>query len=200
MTKIVDMAAYNAGVAPRRRNGLVLLDRDGTLNVMPKGRQYITDPAAVVLMPGVAEGLRLLRQHFYLVVVTNQSAVGRGMISVKQLDSINNQLVALLHREGVWIDAMYICTHTSEDKCRCRKPETLLGETAITKYGGTGSLYMVGDQASDALFGLKLRAHVVVVTEKHSVVEGLPKSGHVKVVPEFIYAAREIALREGVPA
>src|SRR5271166_4576848 len=102
----------------------VALDRDGTIIVE---RQYLSDPEAVELLPGAAAGLRTMRNlGLGLVVVTNQSAVGRGYFDLARLDEIHGRLRELLAGEDVTIDGIYVCPHTPEDGCRCRKPLPIL--------------------------------------------------------------------------
>ena len=106
----------------------VVLDRDGTIIVE---RDYLSDPGAVELLPTAAEGLRQLRSAgLGLVVITNQSAVGRGIITEARLAQIHQRLEHLLEREGVFLDGIYFCPHLPDDGCSCRKPNTGLLQAA----------------------------------------------------------------------
>ncbi len=107
----------------RARGGrrVVFVDRDGTLNaeVGP-----IRVPGDLEILPGVGEGLRALDKGDYqIVVITNQAAVGRGDLTLAQLDCIHGRLRELLRREGIEISAIYSCPHTPQAECDCRKPE-----------------------------------------------------------------------------
>jgi D-glycero-D-manno-heptose 1,7-bisphosphate phosphatase len=98
----------------------VFLDRDGTL-IDDVG--YISDPEDVRLVPGAAEALRALRDDgFALVVVSNQSGIGRGVTTQEQADAVHRRFLEELERAGAGIDAAYYCPHTPEDGCTCRKP------------------------------------------------------------------------------
>jgi HAD superfamily hydrolase (TIGR01662 family) len=99
---------------------LVLLDRDGTLvHDVP----YNTDPDAVQPLQGVPESLDRLRDNgIRLGVVTNQSGVGRGLISPQQLDAVNERIEELLGPFDVWCQ----CLHAPDEGCTCRKPEPQL--------------------------------------------------------------------------
>jgi D-glycero-D-manno-heptose 1,7-bisphosphate phosphatase len=98
----------------------VFLDRDGTL-IDDVG--YISDPADVRLVHGAADALRALRADgFRLVVVSNQSGLGRGLITQEQADAVHQRFVEELERAGGQIDAAFYCPHAPEDHCDCRKP------------------------------------------------------------------------------
>jgi D-glycero-D-manno-heptose 1,7-bisphosphate phosphatase len=101
-------------------NKAVFLDRDGTII---EDRDYLADPEGVVLLPGVVEGLRRLREAGYLlVVVTNQSGAARGYFTETDIHGIHDELAKQLVAEGIALDAFYYCPHGPTDGCRCRKP------------------------------------------------------------------------------
>ena len=99
----------------------VFLDRDGTL-IDDVG--YIADAEEVRLVPGAAEALRALREAgFRLVVVSNQSGLGRGLVTQEQADAVHERFVRELESAGAGIDAAYYCPHAPQDDCDCRKPK-----------------------------------------------------------------------------
>ena len=91
-------------------NHAVFLDRDGTLNEDPG---YIGDPAKVKLYPDVGEALAHLKNvmRFKLIVVSNQSGIGRGLITKNDVESVNNQVNKLLSNFNVSIDGFYYCPY-----------------------------------------------------------------------------------------
>src|SRR5579863_9716785 len=100
----------------------VVLDRDGTLVV---DRDYLDDPDELEFLPGAAEGLRRLHQHGYrMVVISNQSGVGRGLFSLQRLDEINARLLQMVRSVGADLAGIYCCPHVPEEGCACRKPGT----------------------------------------------------------------------------
>ena len=106
----------------------VFLDRDGTLNYDPG---YLRVAAELKLLVGVGPSLaRLKRAGARLVVVTNQSGVGRGIITLKDLEAIHARLQGLLEQEDAALDAIYFCPHHPDDGCRCRKPNVGMVERA----------------------------------------------------------------------
>ncbi|MBI4446478.1 MAG: HAD family hydrolase [Acidobacteria bacterium] len=146
-----------------RGRRFVILDRDGTLNVE---RNYLSDPAGMELLPGVLEGLRHLRAlGLGLLVVTNQSGVGRGFFDLSRLDAIHARLEELLAAGGVRLDGIYWCPHKPEDDCRCRKPKNgLLVQAAEELNFDPRRCFVVGDKPCDIEMGQNLGAVTILVT------------------------------------
>src|SRR5262245_1077748 len=144
----------------------VVLDRDGTLIVE---KHYLSDPDAVELIPGVGAALRRLAElGLGLVVVTNQSGVGRGLFDCKRLEEIHARVEALLAAEGVRLAGIYFCPHHPEDGCRCRKPRTALLDRAASELGFEPQrAFVVGDMASDVELGRAVEATTVLVRTGH---------------------------------
>ncbi len=134
---------------PRRA---ILLDRDGTLNVDPG---YLDHPDKLQLFPGVAEALaKLKRAGFRLIVVSNQSGVGRGLIPPEMLPKIHERLGELLKPYGVQIDHYALCIHHPDANCDCRKPKPkLLLDAAQHLNVDLTRSFMVGDKKSDVEAG-----------------------------------------------
>lgn len=141
---------------------VVFTDRDGTLI---KEIGYISDPAKVELLPYTAEAIKLLRSiEFKIIVVTNQSGVGRGYFSLNDLENVNNRFIELLKQEGTWIDKLYFCPHTLTDNCNCRKPKTGMIEQAKKEYDiDFANSYMVGDSAEDMELGRRTGLKTILV-------------------------------------
>ncbi len=145
---------------PHRR--AIFVDRDGTL--IPDLR-YLDDAERVEVFRGVAEGIRWLRAHGYLIVcVTNQSGVERGFYSVDDVERIHRRLNERLEAGGARIDAFYYCPHAPETGCPCRKPGTLLFERARDDWGiGFAASAIIGDRALDVIAGERLGLLTAVV-------------------------------------
>ena len=126
----------------------LFLDRDDTLMV---NCPYLCEPSKVALFPGATEGLRAFRNAGYrLIVVSNQSGLGRGYFTREQLSAVTNRLVELLAAGGVALDAIYYCPHTPDENCNCRKPRTGLIEAACRDFAiDLAKSWMVGDKAAD---------------------------------------------------
>ena len=148
--------------AEDRNAPVVVLDRDGTLNVEV---HYLSHPDQVELLPGVADGLRALRSAgCRLVVVTNQSGIARGYFDEERLAAIHARLRALLAESGVTLDAIYHCPHLPDDGCACRKPGPLLVERAAADLGfDETSVFVVGDKPCDMDLGRGLGVPTILV-------------------------------------
>ncbi len=107
---------------PERVVEAVFLDRDGTLNV--ERADYVKSVDELVLLPGVLDALaRLAALNLPLILVTNQSAIGRGIVSNHQVERIHDHLRSMVHAAQGRIDAVYLCPHPPEAGCECRKPK-----------------------------------------------------------------------------
>jgi D-glycero-D-manno-heptose 1,7-bisphosphate phosphatase len=131
----------------------VFLDRDGVL--IENRSDYVLDWSHVTILPGVIEALSGFQQEgFKIIVVTNQSAVGRRLMTLETAQDINDRLVTILKENGGWIDAVYMCHHSPEDRCTCRKPQPgLLLQAARELSLDLSASWMVGDAWSDLLAG-----------------------------------------------
>ncbi|HKY71414.1 MAG TPA: lipopolysaccharide heptosyltransferase II [Nitrospira sp.] len=141
----------------------VFLDRDGTLNEDPG---YLKSPSELKLLPGVAMALaRLKFAGARLVVVTNQSGVARGFLSLKDLEAIHARLEGLLEQSDAALDAIYFCPHHPDDGCRCRKPATGMVDRAVSELQvDLGKAYLIGDHASDIKLANAVGITSVLVT------------------------------------
>lgn len=142
---------------------IVILDRDGTINVE---RNYLSDPDEVELLDGAAAGLRRMQElGAKLVVVTNQSGLARGYFDRDRLDAIHGRLRDLLEAEGVHLEpVIYVCPHHPDDACSCRKPAGGLVEQAAADLGFDPELtFVIGDKACDVEMGQRFGATTVLV-------------------------------------
>ncbi len=159
----------------------IMLDRDGTIIV---DRHYLSDPRGIELLPGALKGLRSLsNMGMGLVVVTNQSAIGRGMFDLERLHSIHQRLVDLLKQEGVELDGIYYCPHTPEDECNCRKPQVGMVRRAAMDLGfDPAESFMIGDKLCDVELGARVGATTILVRTGYGAcveAEGLVRADHV---------------------
>lgn len=131
----------------------IFLDRDGV--VIENCSNYVRSWADVELFPQALEALAAVRATPHrIVLVTNQSAVGRGIISREAAEAINEQLVDVIRRAGGRIDAVYMCPHGPSDGCDCRKPRPgLLLRAAADLNIDLPRSIMIGDALSDVEAG-----------------------------------------------
>lgn len=147
-------------------NSAVFLDRDGTVIAE---RHYLHDPAGVELLPGAAEGMRHMQAlGLRLVLVTNQSGVGRGYYGRDAVERVHGRLLELLEHEGVDLDAIYLCPHAPDEACSCRKPMPGLIQRAVADLGvDPARSFVIGDKACDVDLGLVVNATTFLVTTGH---------------------------------
>ncbi|HEV2382029.1 MAG TPA: HAD family hydrolase [Terriglobia bacterium] len=133
----------------RRRPG-IFFDRDGVINERILGG-YVTHWTGFHFIDGMVPVLRRLsRLHLPIIVVSNQSGVGKGLLSQRSLRQITSRFVDLLARHGARIDAVYYCPHTDEQGCTCRKPKPGLLLRAAGDYRiDLGRSIMIGDEPRD---------------------------------------------------
>ncbi len=145
---------------------VVFLDRDGVIN--HDSDAYIKGWAEFRFIPGSLEALkRLTAAGFALVVVTNQSGIGRGLISLADLEEIHTRMGEAVRRHGGRLRDVLFCPHLPQEGCCCRKPHPGLIEAACRRHGlDPAAAVMVGDSARDILCGRNAgcRATVLVRT------------------------------------
>jgi len=136
-------------------NKAVFLDRDGTLNVE---KHYLYKIEDFEFLPGVIEGLKLLQEAGYLlIVITNQSGIGRGYYSEEDFNILNNWMLETLKENGVTVNAVYYCPHLPNaqvekyrKECKCRKPKLGMFLQAIEDFEiDLNKSYAIGDKIRD---------------------------------------------------
>ena len=104
---------------------LVILGRDGILNQFREN--HVTAPEEWQPVPGALEAVaRLTHAGWHVVVATNQSGIGRGMIDMAAVNAVHAHMNQQLMAQGGRVDAIFFCPHTPEDECECRKPRAEL--------------------------------------------------------------------------
>ena len=145
-----------------QNNRAVFLDRDGTIM---EDANYVGDVSRVILIPGATHALkRLVDAGYRLLVVTNQSGVGRGYFPREAVEQIHAHLDEQFGNVGVKFDRYYVCPHHPEDKCDCRKPKPKFLQEAAREFAlDLDQCFMVGDRASDIQAGINAGTQTVLV-------------------------------------
>lgn len=158
-------------MAKRPGRSAVFLDRDGVINVSPgRGRHYVTTWEQFRFLPGALRALKTLRRAGKtVIVVTNQSAVGRGLLSRRRLDEIHRRMRAEVSRTGGRIQAVYVCPHRPADHCPCRKPKPgLLRRAARAHSLDLTRCVFVGDHVTDIRLARRVGCPCVLVLTGHT--------------------------------
>jgi D-glycero-D-manno-heptose 1,7-bisphosphate phosphatase len=162
----------------RESGRVVILDRDGTIVI---DRGYLDDAAGLEFEPGAAEGLRFLYQHgFRLLVITNQSGVGRGFFQLERVHAVNARLEQMVEEAGARLEAIYFCPHSPDAGCACRKPALGLFTEAVEQLRfHAASAVVIGDKESDIEFGRLAGAKTILIA-------GATRSRDVGIRPDFV--------------
>jgi len=144
------------------KDKVVFIDRDGTINTSVP---YLDNPDDFVFLDGVKEAIKLLNNNnFKVIVVTNQSGIGRAFFTENTLKKITEELVIQLEEFGAKIDGFYYCTHLPEEGCMCRKPRIGLLEMAKNNFSIDASKsFMIGDRISDVEAGINFGCNSILV-------------------------------------
>jgi len=158
----------------------VFLDRDGTIF---KDTGYPGDKSPIDFLPGVPESLRKLQIDFQLIIISNQSGVGRGIITHDEMKRVHHKMIEKLADEKIKITDSYYCPHAPSDNCVCRKPKPAMIETAAKKWGvNLSQSYMIGDKLSDVLAGYHAGCKSILLGKDRSA-----KENHIKrPYPHFV--------------
>ncbi|TSC88396.1 MAG: D-glycero-D-manno-heptose 1,7-bisphosphate phosphatase [Microgenomates group bacterium Gr01-1014_16] len=145
----------------------VFLDRDGTINNNKDG--YIHKEEDFEFLPGVVASLqKLTKTNYKIVIVTNQSGIGRGKFTNKQYKTLTTYMLKEFKKNGVRIDKVYYCPHHPEAGCECRKPKIGMLLQAVKDFGiSLNDSWFIGDDDRDVIAGrnanvktIKLGAHM----------------------------------------
>jgi len=127
----------------------VFVDRDGVIN--QERSDYVKSISELEIYPNVAKNIKSLKDAgFLVIVITNQSAVNRGIITHEIVSQIHDSIQDHLKKYGTFLDGFYYCPHTPDENCNCRKPKSGLLEKAILELNvDLNSSWMIGDSDSD---------------------------------------------------
>ena len=162
----------------------VFLDRDGTVN---QEVDYLKSIKDLRLIRNTARTIRLLNQNkIKVVIVTNQSGISRGLFSIKDLDTIHNELKKMLRKRGAYIDAIYYCPHHPDEKCSCRKPKSGMFKLAARDFDlKLNKCYVIGDKLTDIKSARNISAAGVLVRTGYGKSEQ-NKLGESDIAPEHV--------------
>lgn len=163
------------------QNPAVFLDRDGTIN---EDTGYIDSPERLALIDGAASAIKKLNSKgFKVIVITNQSGVGRGYFSKEAADAVNKELEEVLKKQGVHLDGIYYCPHHPDDNCECRKPKIGLLEKAKKDLDiDFKKSYIVGDKVSDVELAHNIGCKDILVLTG----EGMKHKKMLKYKPSYV--------------
>lgn len=158
------MSTWKSPAMPAVASALpaLFLDRDG---VIIADENYLADPRQVRILPGVPSALATARSAgFLLIGVSNQSGIGRGYFSAQDFHAVMTHLDTELESHGAAFDSFHFCPHGPDEGCSCRKPAPgLLEEASQLQAIDLSRSWMIGDKASDIVFGREAGMGAVLV-------------------------------------
>ncbi len=164
---------------------IIFLDRDGTII---EDHDYIKELDQVRFIPGAMDALKKLQKNFLLVIVTNQSGIGRGYYTLEDFHKVNGYMMKQLERYGINIRTTLFCEHSPEANCECRKPGIKLVDDFLRKNKiiiDKKNSWMIGDKKRDMKFGENLGIKTILVKTGKAGQE----NEDFKVSPTFVVAS-----------
>jgi histidinol-phosphate phosphatase family protein len=145
-------------------NRAIFFDRDGVINKKAKEHDYIKNWGEFEFLPNVAEIIKKLNKNFLVIIVSNQRGIGRGLMTVNDLNDIHEKMKEELSKKGAKIDGIYFCPHTDEENCACRKPMPGMLLRAAKDFNiNLSQSYMVGDSSSDVQAGKNAGCKTILI-------------------------------------
>ncbi|UCD33841.1 MAG: D-glycero-beta-D-manno-heptose 1,7-bisphosphate 7-phosphatase [Desulfobacterales bacterium] len=164
----------------------VFLDRDGVIN--KDSSEYIKSWAEFEFLPGSLEAIRQLTlNQFEIIIITNQSAVNRKLITKGNLEYLHNRLHKAVASKGGQIRDIFFCPHTPEEACTCRKPKTGLIYRAQQKHQiDLASSAMVGDSAKDIECARNAGCRYAILVKTGNGIEAVNILNNKAIHPDFV--------------
>ena len=146
----------------------IFVDRDGVIN--QERSDYVKSISELKIFPNVAKNIKLLKNAgFLVVVITNQSAINRGLTTHDIVDQIHKSIQNYLKKNGTYVDRFYYCPHKPDENCDCRKPKPGLLQQAILELKiDLDSSWMIGDSDSDIDAATSIGCKAIKTNDKFS--------------------------------
>jgi len=154
------------------RQGIIFLDRDGVIN--EDIDYYVTNWNEFVFRPRIFDILKMLKKrNIKVAIVTNQSCIGKGILSINELEKIHQNMIDEINKNEGEIETIYCCPHRSEDNCICRKPNIFMFKKAEQDLNiSLLKSIMVGNRSTDITAGFNAGCRTVLVLTNESMKYG----------------------------
>ena len=152
-------------------NKAIFLDRDGVIN--KERKDYVKTVSELEIFENISWCVKELKQrNFLVIVITNQSAINRGLTTVEQIKNIHSHIQEFLKKSNVQIDGFYFCPHRPDENCSCRKPKPGLILNASNDFDiDLQSSWMIGDNESDVLAGQQAGCNTIQIKNNNELVD-----------------------------
>ncbi|MCK5822929.1 MAG: HAD family hydrolase [Bacteroidales bacterium] len=154
-------------------NKAIFLDRDGVIN-NDKGHYYIYKIEDFKINDGIVESLKKFQENNYLlIIISNQGGISKGIYTIEQVEEVHNYLKKYLKNCNIELTEIYYCPHhSSNEKCLCRKPNTLMLEKAIARFNiDVSTSYLIGDGVRDIEAGEKVGLHTIKIDANENILK-----------------------------
>ncbi|MBI4778029.1 HAD family hydrolase, partial [Candidatus Desantisbacteria bacterium] len=133
-----------------------------------------------IFLPGAIEAIKRIKQKgLMVIIITNQSGIGRGIMSEDDLAKVHRQMLVEMKKEGATIDAIYYCPHSPDNGCDCRKPEDGLFKQALMDFNiDMKNSWMIGDEQKDIEAGQKAGCKTYLLSKGELLIEAIEKIEH----------------------
>jgi len=148
------------------KNKAVFLDRDGVIN---EDKGYLYRIEDFEFIPEVFDSLlKLQKLNYKLIIITNQSGIGRGYYTLEDFNKLNDYMLRVLGDRGIKIDKVYFCPHSPNENCECRKPKTKFIYSAVKEFDlDLSKCWIIGDKPSDIEMGKNCGCKALLIDSKY---------------------------------
>lgn len=175
----------------KEKKSAVFLDRDGVIN---KDKEYVHKIKDFEIFPGVFDALKKLQLAGYkLIIITNQSGIGRGYYSHEDFLKLNKYMLELFSNQRIKIEKVYYCMHNPKENCECRKPKTKFILEAMVEFDlDLESSWVIGDKLCDIEMGKKAGCRTILIDSEYvKDVSNMPKYNSLLHAADFILKTKD---------
>ena len=149
----------------------IFLDRDGVIN--KERKDYVKSIEEFQILDGVPESIKMLKEKgFVVIVITNQSAINRGLVTIETLNEIHNHLQKILKDNNTSIDDFYFCPHIPDENCQCRKPNPGMLIKAVQDHDiDMNQSFMIGNSLTDIQAAQKSGCKGILLNQNQALLE-----------------------------
>ena len=172
----------------------IFLDRDGVIN--RDSDTYVKNWSEFEFLPGSLDALeRLTAAGYRIIIITNQSIVGRKWVPLETLEDIFARMQAAVEAHGGRIHDIFFCPHTPDDGCRCRKPATGLIEAAVRTYDiDLSTTAMIGDSAKDIICARRAGCRSAILVKSGNYAAAAERLRQANITPDAVTADLQAAV------
>lgn len=152
---------------------IIFLDRDGVINKKPKKTDYVKSWDEFEFLPGSINAIKILNSKGYKIfVISNQSGIARGFLSLEELNNIHQEMKKELMKNHAQINGIYFCPHGWNEGCDCRKPKPgMLIQASQDHYIDLTKALFIGDDKKDLQAGKTVNCKTILVDSKNNLLK-----------------------------